>query len=116
MTTKKQKNINIQTEIEEVSIKGITTPKWLSPVGQYHYRKILKSLKDSGIYNPLDDGLIDMAAMLYGDARDKNNSLKDRRESIKLYAHVIKVLGNKGGQKEPAERDPESDLEDFVRS
>lgn len=90
----------------------IGAPKWLSVVGRYHYRQLVKQLTDLGIFNPLEKGLIEMMAKLYSDSRSTEISYKEQRESIKLYSQLIKTLGSRGGKKD--ETDSEKDLEAFM--
>ena len=91
----------------------IGAPKWLSVVGRYHYRQLVKQLTDLGIYNPLEKGLVEMMAKLYADSRAPELSGKDQRESIKLYGQLIKTLGKRGGKAEE-EVNSEKDLEAFM--
>ena len=76
--------------------REISPPKWLTQPGQNHYRQLVKELTDNGIYNPLEKGLIEMMAQLYADARDPELPKKEQRESIKLYARLIKIVGSRG--------------------
>lgn len=93
--------------------REISPPKWLGRAGQNHYRQLVKELTDNGIYNPLEKGLIEMTARLYEDARDPELPKKEQRESIKLYAKLIKIVGSRGGS---GTEDPEAeqDLEEFI--
>lgn len=95
--------------------REISPPKWLSQPGQNHYRQLVKELTDNGIYNPLEKGLIEMMAQLYADARDPELPKKEQRESIKLYARLIKIVGSRGGTGTDGPG-PEDDLEQFIGS
>ena len=93
--------------------REISPPKWLSRAGQNHYRQLVKELTDNGIFNPLEKGLVEMMAQLYADTRDPELPKKEQRESIKLYAKLIKIVGSRGGS---GIEDPEAeqDLEEFI--
>ena len=93
--------------------REISPPKWLSRAGQNHYRQLVKELTDNGIFNPLEKGLVEMMAQVYADTRDPELPKKEQRESIKLYAKLIKIVGSRGGS---GIEDPEAeqDLEEFI--
>lgn len=93
--------------------REISPPKWLSRAGQNHYRQLVKELTDNGIFNPLEKGLVEMMAQLYADTRDPELPKKEQRESIKLYAKLIKIVGSRGGSGE-ADPEAEQDLEEFI--
>ena len=92
----------------------ICAPAWLSQVGKNHYRQMVKQLTDLKMFNPLEKGLVEMLASLYSDARDAELSGKERRESIKLYSQLIKVVGTRPSAKDAEDPDAEKDLEAFM--
>ena len=96
-------------------LKDGNAPKWLSAVGRYHYKKLVQSLKDVGLYNPLDTGLIEQAAAAYSESRDENLSFKERQSARDQYARLVGQLGERGGVKATLEEvGSEDDLKEFV--
>ncbi len=90
-------------------------PKWLTKIGQHHYRKLVVSLKDVGLYNPLDSGLIEQAAAAYSEARDASLSFKERQSARDQYARLVAQLGERGGVKATVEEaGSEDDLKEFI--
>lgn len=92
-------------------------PKWLPLKGQHHYRKLVQSLKDAGLYNPLDTGLIEQAAAAYAETRDDTLTFKERQSARDQYARLVAQLGERGGVKATVEEvGSEDDLKEFILS
>ena len=92
-------------------------PKWLPLKGQHHYRKLVQSLKDAGLYNPLDTGLIEQASAAYAETRDESLTFKERQSARDQYARLVAQLGERGGVKATVEEvGSEDDLKEFVLS
>lgn len=109
----------MDTEIKSTEknnyLKNGNGPKWLNAVGRYHYKKLVQSLKDVELYNPLDVGLIEQAAAAYSESRDASLSFKERQSARDQYARLVGQLGERGGVKATLEEvGSEDDLKEFI--
>lgn len=79
-----------------------------------------KSLRESGLYQKIDDGAIEMLANLYEDFKNPELPLKEKRETIKLYVELIKQYGGTPTSRQKLkvkgreDADAEGDLKEFM--
>ncbi len=95
----------------------ISPPKHLSPIGQYHYRQLVKALSDKGIFESVDRGVVEMLSSLYSEFRDNTLSNAEKRQAIKLYAALIEKYGGTPASRQAlklkAEQEATDDFSDF---
>ena len=100
---------------DEKYLKDGPAPKWLSPVGRYHYKKLVVNLKNAGLYNPLDSGLIEAAADCYAKMRDETLDSKTRMANKDQYSRLVAQLGERGGIGATVDEEgSEDDLREFI--
>lgn len=116
VTKKTEKKVSVhRVSVEDEYVQSGPAPKWLTPVGKYHYKKLVQSLKDLELYNPLDNGLIEQAAAAYSESRDEELTFKERVAARDQYARLVEQLGKRGGLKARVEEvGSEDDLKEFI--
>lgn len=96
------------------------TTKKRKTVAEEHFGKLLSSLSESGLYQTIDNGALEMLSSLYEDFKNPELSLKDKRDSIKLYVELIKQYGGTPTSrqnlklKSREDANAERDLEEFI--